>query len=196
MHLTFLSSLSHLLKSHLKTHFPALPASQIHDIIFPRIKASLDATTNMDAFPRMMKVLESSTTPLLDFILSASPSQAHLTSQIPKFRKSVAQEAAQILQQTRSDYILGKMGPAPAANLLGGARPLYEFVRIELGVRMHGRDNLRKFEGERDRGVGESVSIINEAIKDGRMAQTVADVIGQFVKEKKSDLGERFWARL
>jgi phenylalanine ammonia-lyase len=152
---------------------------------FPHIKASLDTTTTIDAPARTIKVLESCTTPLLDFILSSSSAseeqKVYDISQISPLHQHLAQEASLLLHQTRSDYLSGKMGRAPASALLGNARSLYEFVREELGVGMHGQENLDMFEGEREMGVGEGVS---EAVKDGRIVGVVTDLIKGLMKEE------------
>ncbi|KIJ06816.1 hypothetical protein PAXINDRAFT_19982 [Paxillus involutus ATCC 200175] len=96
-------------------------------------------------------------------------------------------------------------GPAPASCFLAPrTRILYEFVRKELGIGMHGADNLRRGVfgmrstsvgdddlpglsgvsedtkaglGEKvDTTVGDKVSIIVEAIRDGRIARVLARV--------------------
>lgn len=72
-------------------------------------------------------------------------------------------------------------GTKNGAHCLGRTRPLYEFVRNDLGVRIHGLANLRGFKGEGlsgvgERSIGESVSIIYEAIRDRRVQHTLVDV--------------------
>ena len=100
------------------------------------------------------------------------------------------------LSQTLFD--IPSMGRAPASRYLAPrTRILYEFVRIELGIPMAGGDNLRKtvygmrardqvvpvgeFDLEEaglgksvDTTVGDKVSMIVEAIRDGRIARVMA----------------------
>ena len=95
-------------------------------------------------------------------------------------------------------FNIPSMGKAPASRYLAPrTRILYEFVRIELGIPMAGGDNLRKtVYGMRardrvvpmgeidleeaglgknvDTTIGDKVSIIVEAIRDGRVARVMA----------------------
>ena len=97
-------------------------------------------------------------------------------------------------------FDIPSMGRAPASRYLAPrTRILYEFVRIELGIPMAGGDNLRKtvygmrardqvvpmgvFELEEvglgksvDTTIGDKVSIIVEAIRDGRIARVMASM--------------------
>ncbi len=53
---------------------------------------------------------------------------------------------------------------------------MYEFVRVTLGIRMHGSENYHHFEnglGVEDVTVGENVSLIHEAIRDGKLQPTI-----------------------
>ncbi|QRV84145.1 phenylalanine ammonia-lyase [Ceratobasidium sp. AG-Ba] len=96
---------------------------------------------------------------------------------IPAFRESVAVRSAELYERLRAEYLTGKRGPAPAAELLGNTRPVYEFVRVKLGVKMHGLDNLNRFEhGWTDLSIGQNVALIYEAIRDGRMQEVVASL--------------------
>ena len=70
-----------------------------------------------------------------------------------------------LLEQLRRAYLSGERGAAPAAAYLGKTRPFYEFVRVELGVRMHGAENLDRFAngmGVDDVTIGQKISVINE----------------------------------
>jgi phenylalanine ammonia-lyase len=58
-------------------------------------------------------------------------------------------------------------------------KPVYEFVHITLGIRMHGSDNYHNFEkglGFEDVTVGQNASLIHEAIRDGKMHSLVASL--------------------
>jgi phenylalanine ammonia-lyase len=127
----------------------------------------VDHTTSMDAVSRMVKVAEASTSILVEFFMAASDvslSIAGLTA-LPKFRESVASRAAAKLLALREEYLLGARGPAPASAWLEKTRPIYEFIRVTLGIRMHGTENLGLFReglGVQDVTVGQNVSLIHE----------------------------------
>ncbi|KAK0195746.1 L-Aspartase-like protein [Armillaria mellea] len=146
---------------------------------------TLDHTTTMDATERMIKVAASSTTVLVDFFTSCtfasgpSATGSALTS-IPLFRSRVASRATTLLDQLRRSYLSGERGPAPASKHLKKTRPLYEFVRITLGIRMHGSENYHRFvngHGTDEVTVGQNVSLIHEAIRDGKLQSLVASML-------------------
>lgn len=147
------------------------------------MRDTFDTTSTMDAAARMKKVASSSTTCLVDFFtgdsFTSSAVGATLTS-IPSFRTRVSSRSEALLQQLRSDYISGARGAAPASKYLNKTRPIYEYVRINLGVRMHGSENLNNFADElgvEDVTIGQNISYIQEAIRDGKMQ---AVVVGLF----------------
>lgn len=146
---------------------------------------TLDHTTTMDATERMIKVAASSTTVLVDFFTSCtfvsgpSATGSALTS-IPLFRSRVASRATTLLDQLRRSYLSGERGPAPASKHLKKTRPLYEFVRITLGIRMHGSENYHRFvngHGTDEVTVGQNVSLIHEAIRDGKLQSLVVSML-------------------
>ncbi|QRW12778.1 phenylalanine ammonia-lyase [Ceratobasidium sp. AG-Ba] len=146
-------------------------SSGLHSPVFKAIMASFEATSTMDAVPRMRTAAAAASAPLID-ALSGSELGA-----IPAFRESVAVRSAELYERLRAEYLTGKRGPAPAAELLGNTRPVYEFVRVKLGVKMHGLDNLNRFEhGWTDLSIGQNVALIYEAIRDGRMQEVVASL--------------------
>ncbi|KAF9485975.1 phenylalanine ammonia-lyase [Pholiota conissans] len=144
---------------------------------------TFDGTSTMDARERMQKVAASSTTALLDFFTGSSFSNpavvgAALTS-IPNFRTRVSERLHTHLTDLRSDYLSGVRGPAPASPFLNKTRVVYEFVRVTLGIRMHGSENLHRFEngvGVEDQTVGQNVSLIHEAIRDGKLQPIIVDL--------------------
>lgn len=130
---------------------------------------AFDATSTMDAKERMQKVAASSTTPLLDFFTGPSISDPSLVgpalTSIPTFRTRVASRAYSLLDDLRRDYLSGARGAAPASRYLNRTRPVYEFVRLTLGIRMHGSENYHRFVnglGVDDVTVGQNVSLIHE----------------------------------
>ncbi|KAJ7925180.1 phenylalanine ammonia-lyase [Mycena leptocephala] len=138
----------------------------------------VDHTTSMDAVSRMVKVAEASTSLLVEFFMATSDAALSVAAlrALPNFRETVASRAAAKLQALREEYLLGARGPAPASAWLGRTRPIYEFIRLTLGIRMHGTENLGLFReglGVQDVTVGQNVSLIHEAIRDGKMQGVV-----------------------
>jgi phenylalanine ammonia-lyase len=133
------------------------------------MRESLDLTSTMDATDRMNKVAASSTTCIVDFFAGphftgTTSAGAALTS-IPFFRSQVASKANDLLLRLRADYLSGAKGAAPASRYLNKTRPIYEYVRITLGIRMHGSENNTMFAnglGVDDVTIGQNVSLIQE----------------------------------
>ncbi|TFY65441.1 hypothetical protein EVJ58_g1968 [Rhodofomes roseus] len=156
---------SSLSPAHLETVF---------NITWPALRHALDATSTMDAVPRMQKVAAASTTPIVDFCLANGAASA-LTI-LTSFRDAVAEHSAALLADLRKAYLTGERGAAPAAQYLGRTRGVYEFIRVTLGVRMHGKENLDGFAdgpGVTDATLGQNVSLIYESIRDGKMQGVV-----------------------
>ena len=136
-------------------------AAALHD--------TFDDTSTMDAAERMDKVAASSTIPLLDFftgpLFSSSSSLCSALTAIPIFRSRVSSRAYLLLDGLRRDYLSGARGAAPASRYLKRTRPVYEFVRLTLGIRMHGSENYHRFAngvGVEDVTIGQNVSLIHE----------------------------------
>ncbi|KAF8324737.1 L-Aspartase-like protein [Amanita rubescens] len=145
--------------------------------------ATLESTSTMDAVERMHKVAASSTPALIDFLtgsdVEAGEAAVASTTSIPEFHARVASRAASYLKQLQTEYLTGARGPAPAASHLNKTRPIYEFVRVTLGIKMHGIENLHAFEnglGVEDVTPGQHVSRIHEAIRDGNMQSVIVNM--------------------
>ena len=163
-----------------------------------------DATSTMDAAGRMEKVADSSTTLLVDFFTGPASfddiaSLGSTLACIPEFRSNVARQGTDLLNALRRQYLSGARGPAPASQYLNKTRPVYEFVRLTLGIKMHGSENFVRFEKGLyvdDQSVGSNVSLIHEvrslastdvapfssqliqAIRDGKLQPVI---VGLFV---------------
>ncbi|KAL4267798.1 Phenylalanine ammonia-lyase 2 [Pleurotus pulmonarius] len=145
-------------------------------------QTSLDTSGSMDAPARMKKMASTTTIPLFDFLteltLPDAISSGIAMVSIPSFRSHLASRATALLDQLRRDYLSGQRGPAPASPYLNKTRMVYEFVRLTLGVKMHGSENYARFAkglGVEDETIGQNISRIHEAIRDGKMqAITVA----------------------
>jgi len=144
------------------------------------LQDTLNDTSTMDAAERMVKVAASSSTVLLDVFtgpsISCSNPGAALAS-IPVFRSKVAARAESLLDELRRAYLFGGRGASPASPHLNKTRPVYEFVRLTLGIKMYGGENYNSFVngmGVDEDIVGGNVSLIHEAIRDGKMQPIIA----------------------
>ncbi|KAF5380560.1 hypothetical protein D9615_004482 [Tricholomella constricta] len=144
---------------------------------------TLDKTSTMDSVDRMNAVAASTTTTFVDFLAGPEFAEASFTTTaiplISTFRSQVASRAANLLDQLRRDYLSGERGAAPAAPYLNKTRAIYEFVRVTLGVRMHGSENYARFVnglGVEDVSIGQNISLIHEAIRDGKIQSTVVSL--------------------
>ncbi|KAI6148402.1 phenylalanine ammonia-lyase [Pisolithus tinctorius] len=175
--------------------------------VTPRILNELDQTTSVALGLRMAKAASAAVAPLLE-ALTSDPSCCVSTLDLPqiaRFREILAQRLEALLTELRCAFMgvsleevysssssppqlpmfgIPPMGRAPASKYLASrTRPLYEFVRLELGIPMHGSDNLRKtVYGMRAPGLGKTVdtthgdkvAMIVEALRNGRIARVVA----------------------
>jgi phenylalanine ammonia-lyase len=157
----------------------------IYAKLFQTIEATLDETTTMDCADRMQKVAEACTVPLVNYFLAVPPLTASITS-IPTFRASLACRMTAFYTQLTKSFLDGARGPAPASKYLQKTGAVYEFVRTELKIKMHGKENLERFDhvgidglvgmpGGDDDTIGENITRIYEAIRDGKLQAAVVD---------------------
>jgi len=161
----FNRALASVVQEELSTHFgERLPTSLSLNVIKSMLR-TLDSTTTMDAAPRMTHVAGASVPILLDFFTTGPSVDPSVFSAIPAFRASVASRATSLLVALRKEYLSGARGQAPASDYLGRTRPIYEFVRLTLGIRMHGSENENVFAnglGVEDVTIGQNVTLIHE----------------------------------
>lgn len=143
------------------------------------MSAILEASSTMDVEARMERVAAGTTNILVDTFLTSSSSTVDTAalSKLPTFRSTVATRAAGLLDTLRRDYLSGARGAAPASPFLNKSRPVYEFVRVTLGIKMHGSENYIRFArgaGTEEFTIGGNISLIQEAIRDGDMQAIVA----------------------
>lgn len=157
-----------IVEEELSVHFgrslPRHESASVFRDILKSMYRTLDSTTTMDAAPRMTKVAGASVSVLVDFFTSPSADTSALSA-IPAFRASVASRATSLLVTLRKDYLSGARGQAPASKYLNKTRPIYEFVRKTLNIRMHGAENESVFSnglGVEDITIGQNVSLIHE----------------------------------
>ncbi|KAK7045621.1 transmembrane protein [Paramarasmius palmivorus] len=153
--------------------------SSLTAAVFNATVAGWESTSSMDATARMQKIGSTNSTVLLDFFTREKPDDISALASIPKFRQTFATRATSLLNDLRSDYLTGKRGQAPASSYLNKTKPLYEFVRKTLGIKMHGLENLQRFpngHGVDAQTSGQDVSLIHEAIRDGRMQPVIVSM--------------------
>jgi phenylalanine ammonia-lyase len=156
----------------------SIPESAVKVLTFQLREAfhgSLEMTATMDAPLRMITAAKTSSTIFLDF-LTNHPEISLPLQQISIFQNTLSTRTSRALEDLRLDYFKANRGPTPASNWMGRTKAVYEFIRVTLGVKMHGLENHERFEkGLGYYGnVGQDVSKIYEAIKDGRMQSIVA----------------------
>ncbi|KAF7298068.1 Phenylalanine ammonia-lyase [Mycena chlorophos] len=157
-------------------HLPKTQLQYVTDVVSAALRSALDETSTMDAHPRMIKVAAASTAVLVDAFAGANDMNPCALAAIPAFRNSVATRLEQLLDDLRRAYLSGERGPAPASRYLNKTRPVYEFVRLTLGIKMHGAENysgwVHGLNVDEDT-TGAHVSRIHEAIRDGKLQPTV-----------------------
>ncbi|KAF7372051.1 Phenylalanine ammonia-lyase [Mycena venus] len=130
-------------------------------------RGSIERTSNMDAADQMDEVAASSSTVLLKFFTTEyAGSSATALSAIPAFQLRVAERGTTLLQLLRSAFLAGERGASPASTYLGKTKAVYEFVRLMLGIKLHGVENQSGFAnglGVDDITIGQNISFIHEA---------------------------------
>ena len=182
MQAEFSVGVTEILNEELVAHFgtPILYAK-----LFQAIMTTLDETTTMDCVDRMKSVAESCTVPLVNYFLAVPPLTASITS-IPTFRASLASRLTDFYTQLTKEFLDGAHGPAPASKYLQKTRTVYEFVRMELKIKMHGKENFERFDhvgiddvigmpGGDDETIGQNITRIYEAIREGKLQAAVVD---------------------
>jgi phenylalanine ammonia-lyase len=167
------SGLKVIVIEELETNFASLcPTSQLTTLgreICKVMADNLESTSTMDCSTRMAKVAASSTTLLVDFFTSTRLIEDAVLGStlraVPTFRSSVASRAVSLMNQLRGEYLSGARGAAPASTYLQKTRPVYDFIRITLGIRMHGSENYNRFQkglGTEHDNIGQHISLIHE----------------------------------
>lgn len=201
-----LEALPGLIRPSLLDAFPSLAddatATSFVAAVLPALTEALDRTTTLETNVRMHKVAGACVVPLIT-ALSTSPVQGAELGALPVFISSLATRLVNKLTELRCAYldvqpsavrgaspsaeetVVAWRGPAPASKYLAPrTRALYEFVRVTLGIRMHGAGNVRgDVFGTRDGldgldgTIGNGVSVICEAIRDGRIGRVVVEML-------------------
>ncbi|KAG5647103.1 hypothetical protein DXG03_001474 [Asterophora parasitica] len=191
LHKELVEGLNKIASEELGRSFGCSLSAPEHSSLSARIcrtmQETLESTSTMDAAERMSKVAASSSTLLVDFFTGPASfdDPAALGSTlacVPEFRAKVASRGTSLLDTLRGEYLSGARGSAPASRYLNKTRPVYEFVRCTLGIRMHGSENLERFAKGlyvEDQSVGQNVSLIHEAIRDGKLHSVIIRLFAQ-----------------
>jgi phenylalanine ammonia-lyase len=169
----YLKSLDGIIVEEISSAFaPSFSELQISALFAPAVAAahaSFAQTSTMDAETRLFEVMGAVSKTIVETLslsaLATSVGGAIPLAAISSFRSKAASRGAVLLQELRRAYLTGEHGPAPASSHLRGTRPVYEFIRITLGIRMHGKENLDDFKkglGVEDVTIGENISTIYE----------------------------------
>lgn len=163
------ASINTLTRDLLDRHFGTYLSTSQLDTLYPRIikaiSKALDATSSADTVSRLQQVAAATTTPIVDFCASEGTGAISAVNNLIAFRAELAEQGAIRLNELRAEYLEGKRGPAPASQYLGKTKALYEFVRITLGVRLHGLENLHEWTGgpgSEELSIGQNISLIHE----------------------------------
>lgn len=145
------------------------------------MQLAFDKTTTMDAADQMDAIASSATIVLLDTLTTADSPMFNISAlaSIPQFRTNVANRATVLMDNLRAEYLGGKRGPSPASAYLGKTKSVYEYIRVDLGIKMHGTENYAGFPnglGVDDQTIGQNVSLIHESIRDGKIQGVVAEL--------------------
>lgn len=160
-----------------------LTAEQVKTLaskVLAAVHANIDTTSTMDAEPRFKAAAAATTTTIVDFFSENSISSPSAFAGITTFRAELASRSTALVEKLRTEYLTGAKGPAPASRFLNKTRGVYEFVRLTLGIKMHGEVNLKVFSPEiQEQSIGQNVSLIHEAIRDGKLQGVVAALFSQ-----------------
>ncbi|QRW25470.1 phenylalanine ammonia-lyase [Rhizoctonia solani] len=166
------TGVAQIINEELGKNFAAVSIASVQGPVFKAVMESYEVTSTMDAAPRMHTAAAAATAPLIELLPESD------LAGIKAFRSAVGNRSGELYARLQGEYLRGERGAAPAAHLLGNTRPVYEFVRVELGVKMHGIDNLNRFEeGWTGLTVGQNVSVIYEAIRDGKLQEVIASLL-------------------
>lgn len=162
--------LSSIVEAELTSAFSSFVTSEQFDSlrrsVVRTMEEQLDKTTIMDNVDRMNTIASSSSSVLLKFFTGpgapALPSSCNFLNITSTFQSSVASQSAVLMDGLRKAYLSGEHGPAPASPYLGKTRPVYEYIRKDLGVRMHGSENYSNFTNVEDVTIGQNISRVFE----------------------------------
>ncbi|KAJ8076519.1 hypothetical protein PM082_000942 [Marasmius tenuissimus] len=162
--------------------------------IMKTMYGTLEKTSTMDCADQMSAVAASAVPVLTDLFLETGNDSSGLLSSIATFRTHVSSRATKVMNDLRMSYLSGERGAAPASPYLGKTKLVYEYIRVGLGVKMHGLDNITAFSKEmtEDNTIGQQISVIHEAIRDGKMQSIVSDLFSGVTAGEFSKVAQQY----
>ncbi|KAF8897039.1 L-Aspartase-like protein [Gymnopilus junonius] len=147
--------------------------------LFKTMKHTFDKTTVMDSADQMHAIAASIAPIILDFFGEADTLNTPGPSfdSLNRLRSSIAARANSLHERLRKEFLTGLRGPAPASSELGKTRIMYEYIRKDLNVKMHGAENHVQFaDGVGEISIGQNISKIYEAIRDGHLHPVITSM--------------------
>ncbi|KAF4620679.1 hypothetical protein D9613_000743 [Agrocybe pediades] len=180
----FFQGLRTILEEELGSSFASfIPKSKEADLLenlFAVMEHAFDKTTIMDSADQMSAVAASTAPILLDHFAASEEADSPTVGTFTRFRNGIVTKLTALHAKLRDEYLTGARGPAPASALLGKTKAMYNYIRKDLGIKMHGAENHSKFAngiGSDEVSIGQNISKIYEAIRDGK---TRAVIISMF----------------
>lgn len=170
MRVEFIRGLETILQTEMTTHFGAHLSSSNQTLLSSKVlrtmEITFDKTTVMDATDQMQAIAAATSPVIVDYFVNsdhADPTPSF--GELAAFRSRISSRATELLESLRNEYLSGIRGAAPASSQLGKTKGMYEFVRRDLGIRMHGAENHGHFVngiGHDDVSIGQNISKIYE----------------------------------
>lgn len=160
----------------LARHFPDMPCD--YDALLAKlaseIRGSFENTSTLDLRDRVNAAARAAALTLY----SAVPVHA---ASVPQVLEELSESLFESYSCVRLEYLQGAKTASPS---LGRTCTLYDFVRQDLAIHMHGLANLDDFKGDGAsafgrRSVGDCVSAIYESMRDGRMQKALMTMFRQ-----------------
>ena len=163
----FISLLQEELDMVFSSFISPLEQGILHASLLATMSRAFDKATVMDSVDQMHEVASSAIPAILKFFKEHPEVSADRISLsvLSDFQARFAEKATELHYSLRKAFLSGARGVAPASDYLGLTRRVYEFVRQDLGVKMHGDENLSMFPHgiNSDNGsIGQNISKIYE----------------------------------
>ncbi|KAK7047272.1 hypothetical protein VNI00_006503 [Paramarasmius palmivorus] len=145
------------------------------------IEKNMLSTATMDLKDQMQAVASATIPTLVTFFVQNGLDDQVSLSGIASVSTALAAKGTEIMSQLQHEFLAETGSPiAPAESVLGRTKAVYNFIRVTLGIRMHGSQNLKRFDGApypAGKTMGEDISTIYESIIDGRLHSIVAELV-------------------
>ena len=131
----------------LSSFMPSSEQNTLHASLLAVMTLAFDKSTIMDSADQMQQVGAAAIPAMLKFFKQHPelPADSLPLSALSDFQTRFAEKATELHQSLRRDFLSGARGVAPAREYLGLTRRVYEYVRQDLGVKMHGEENRAMF---------------------------------------------------